>query len=89
MREYVRRHAAPGARLYSDGHMAYAPLEGEFRHKAVRHSVGTCVIGDSHSNGIEAFWSMFRRGYHGTYHQISPKHLYRDLIADTGLPARP
>ena len=66
LRRFVRKHATPGSHVYSDGHGAYALLDGEFTHKAVQHSVGTYVIGDTHSNGIEAFWSMFRRGYHGT-----------------------
>ena len=74
---FVRKHATPGVSVYSDGHSAYKRLDGEYRHKAVQHAVGTYVIGDTHSNGIESFWSMFRRGYHGTYHKISPKHLQR------------
>ena len=77
LRGFVRKHTAPGSHVYSDGHGAYTLLDGEFTHKAVQHSVGTYVIGDTHSNGIESFWSMFRRGYHGTYHKISPKHLNR------------
>ena len=77
LRGFVRKHAAPGAAVYSDGHGAYALLDGEYDHKAVAHSVGTYVIGETHSNGIESFWSTFRRGYHGTYHKISPKHLNR------------
>ncbi|MCY3920072.1 MAG: IS1595 family transposase [Chloroflexi bacterium] len=77
LRAFVRKHAAPGAAVYSDGHGAYTLLDGEYDHKAVAHSVGTYVIGDTRSNGIESFWSMFRRGYHGTYHKISPKHLNR------------
>ena len=77
LREFVRRSAAPGAHVYSDGHGAYALLDGEYDHRAVAHSVGTYVIGETHSNGIESFWSMLRRGYHGTYHQMSGKHLGR------------
>ena len=58
MREYVRRQAAPKATVYSDGHTAYTPLAGEFRHRAVQRSVGTYVIMDTHTNGIEGFWSQ-------------------------------
>ncbi len=46
-------------------------------HEAVKHSVGEYVKGQAHTNSIKAFWSMFKRGYHGTYHQMSPKHLER------------
>ena len=31
----------------------------------------------AHTNGIESFWSMFKRGYHGVYHRMSPEHLDR------------
>ena len=77
LREFVREHTRAGAQVYSDGHGAYTLLEGEYKHNAVQHSVGTYVIGDTHTNGIESFWSMFKRGYIGTYHRMSPKHLDR------------
>ena len=84
LREFVRRTAAPGAAVYSDGHNAYTRLAGEFRHRAVHHAVGTYVIGETHTNGIESFWSMFRRGAYGTYHQMSPRHLPRYVGEFTG-----
>ena len=84
LRHFVRRHAAPGATLYSDGHAAYLPLDGEFTHRAVQHSVGTYVIAQTHTNGIESFWSMLKRGLVGTYHQVSAKHLQRYVGEFTG-----
>ncbi len=77
LRGFVRENTRPGSQVYSDGHSAYVPLEGEYKHDAVQHSVGTYVIGDAHTNGIESFWSMLKRGYVGTYHFMSPKHLDR------------
>ena len=77
LREFVRDNATPKADLYSDGHAAYEPLDGEYKHRAVQHSVGTYVIEQAHTNGIESFWSMLKRGYQGTYHHMSPKHLGR------------
>ena len=73
----MRENTAPRAQVYSDGHCADQSLEGEFKHAAVQHSVGTYVIEQAHTNGIESFWSMLKRGYIGTYHQMSPKHLDR------------
>ena len=43
----------------------------------VRHRAKEYVNGMAHTNGIESFWSMLKRGYHGTYHQMSVKHLDR------------
>ena len=77
LRGFVREHTAPGAQVYSDGHGAYTPLEGEYKHNAVQHSVGTYVIEQTHTNGIESFWSTLKRVHKGVYHKISPKHLDR------------
>lgn len=38
---------------------------------------GEYVNGQAHTNGIESFWAMLKRGYHGTYHHFSAKHLDR------------
>ena len=46
-------------------------------HETVCHGAGEHVRGDVHVQGIESFWSMFKRGYHGTYHHMSAKHLDR------------
>ena len=77
LRGFVREHTAPGAQVYSDGHGAYTLLEGEYKHNAVQHSAGTYVIEQAHTNGIESFWSMLKRGYMGTFHHFSAKHLQR------------
>ena len=72
---FVDDHAAPGAELYTDDASAY---KGSDRpHYTVRHSTGQYVVGDVHTNGIESFWAMLKRSYHGVYHRMSPKHLHR------------
>ena len=43
----------------------------------IKHSVGEYVSHMAHVNGVEAFWSLLKRGFHGTYHKMSPKHLDR------------
>ena len=80
LRGFIRRHVVPAADLYTDDAYAYRGLA---RHNAVRHGIGEYVRGPVHTNGIEAFWSIFKRGYHGTYHQMSPKHLDRYLAEFT------
>ena len=84
LRGFVREHARSGSRVYSDGHGAYMALEGEYKHSYVQHSVGTYVIEQAHTNGIESFWSMLKRGYIGTFHQMSEKHLQRYVTEFAG-----
>ena len=53
-------------------------------HKVVNHSVKEYVRDRAHTNGIESFWAMLKRGYHGTYHQWSAKHLDRYVTEFAG-----
>ena len=71
---FVVEHTRPGSKVYTDEHGAYRGLPN---HETVKHSVSEYVNGQAHTNGVESFWSMLKRGYHGTYHQMSPKHLQR------------
>ncbi len=61
--------------VYTDEARAYSGLPRE--HQAVGHGVGEFVREQAHTNGMESFWSMMKRGYTGTYHHMSPKHLHR------------
>ena len=45
--------------------------------RTVRHSVSEYVRGQAHTNGMESFWAVLKRGYEGTYHWMSGKHLGR------------
>lgn len=56
----------------------------DFDHKTVKHSVGEYVNGQAHTNGIKSFWSMLKRSYRGTYHQMSVKHLGRYVAEFAG-----
>ena len=66
-----------GAKLFTDEAGAYNILDPYYDREAVNHSAGEYVRGMAHTNGIESFWSMLKRGYQGTYHKMSPKHLAR------------
>ncbi len=72
---FVHESADRDAAVYTDGSRAYLGLNRE--HGVVEHSVGEYVDGLVHTNGIESFWSMLKRGHTGTYHQMSAKHLHR------------
>ena len=63
--------------VYSDEAKAYRSIPRE--HFSVNHGVGEFVREQAHTNGMESFWSMMKRGFDGTYHQMSPKHLPRYL----------
>ena len=73
----LRKHVAVGATLHTDEHMSYGGLTTIYKHEAVNHSSHKYVIGNAHTNGIENFWSLMKRGITGIYHQVSPKHLHR------------
>lgn len=73
---FVRNTTAPGATLYTDEHGSYTGMP-EFDHEAVNHSVKEYVRDMAHTNGIESFWAMLKRGYQGTFHHFSEKHMQR------------
>ena len=74
----VADHAEKGTLVFTDEAKGYLPLRKKgYGHRSVKHSVGQYVDGMAHTNGMESFWAMLKRGYHGTYHQMSPEHLHR------------
>lgn len=72
---FVLENVAADAQLYTDEARAYHGLPQ--RREAVNHSAQEYVRDMAHTNGIESFWAMLKRGYQGTYHQMSEKHLSR------------
>ena len=79
---FVQDRAAVGATVYTDDHASYDGIP--YRHETVRHSVSEYVNGQAHTNGIESFWATLKRGYHGIYHHVSPKHLDRYVSEFSG-----
>ena len=73
----VRKHVEAGSALYSDALESYRGLD-EFQHGVVDHAV-QYVDGKIHTNGLENFWSLLKRGLHGTYVSVEPFHLFRYL----------
>ena len=74
----VRRHVKAGAALYTDALLSYEGLSGEYAHQVIDHAV-EYVNGRVHTNGLENFWSLLKRGIGGTYVSIEPFHLFRYL----------
>ena len=79
---FVTEHTAPGATVYTDEASAYKGMP--FHHEAVAHGTGEYVRGMAHTNGLESFWSLMKRGYMGIYHKMSPKHLDRYVTEFAG-----
>ena len=74
---FVSKSVKSGGMVYTDENRSYAPVSGRYKHETVNHGIGEYVRGHVHTNGIESFWALFKRGKKGTYHKMSPKHLHR------------
>ena len=66
-----------GTVIMTDEWIGYKKLSATFSHQVVKHGEGQYVVGDAHTNGIEGFWALFKRGIVGQYHQISERHIDR------------
>jgi transposase-like protein len=74
----IQKHISPEAVIMSDDYSAYDSLNKTFKdHKVVKHSQQEYVRGEVHTNTIEGFWSMMKRGINGIYHHVSKEHLHR------------
>ena len=74
----VKKHVEAGAALYTDFLLSYDGLASDYAHKVVDHAE-RYVDGQVHTNGLENFWSLFKRGIAGTYVSVEPFHLFRYL----------
>lgn len=74
LQEFIKDNVEPGTTVYTDEHRGYQGLDN---HETVNHSVGEYVRDQAHTNGIESFWALLKRGYTGTFHKMSKKHLHR------------
>ena len=79
---FVYNNAAQGAQLYTDSATAYQ--NSDRPHETVKHSVSEYVNGQAHVNGVESFWAVLKRAYHGVYHHVSKKHLNRYVAQFAG-----
>jgi transposase-like protein len=74
----IREHVEPGAALITDEMAGYKGLGKEYVHQIIDHAV-EYVNGRVHTNGMENFWSLLKRGLGGTYVAVEPFHLFRYL----------
>jgi transposase-like protein len=75
----IRAHVKAESAIYTDALMSYQGLrEQNFQHEVIDHAEGY-VNGQVHTNGLENFWSLLKRGLKGTYVSVEPFHLFRYL----------
>jgi transposase-like protein len=77
LQKEVREHVVAGSAIFTDSLKSYEGLT-EFQHEVVDHAV-EYVRGEVHTNGLENFWSLLKRGLKGTYISVEPYHLFRYL----------
>ena len=84
MNGVVKKYVVPGSVVYTDELGSYRRIgflrdrQGkplDYRHRTIRHKGGVYVHGDIHTNCVEGFWSLLKRGISGVYHSVSPKYL--------------
>ncbi len=73
--EAVWNNVADDALLMTDEALKYLNVLADYKRESVNHSAGEWVRGNAHTNGVENYWSVMKRGVYGIYHQVSYKHL--------------
>jgi hypothetical protein len=74
----VRRTVEPGSEVFTDALKSYIGLDDEYVHQVIDHAEAY-ARGKVHTNGLENFWSLLKRGIRGTYVNVEPFHLFRYL----------
>jgi transposase-like protein len=76
LQSQIREHVETGAAIFSDELKSYEGLGADYQHAVINHAV-EYVNGNVHTNAMENFWSLLKRGLHGTYISVEPFHLFR------------
>ena len=85
LRPIILEHVdADNTVLMTDGHPAYRSMGRHLPHEVIDHEVEYVRDGHVHTQGIENYWSIFKRGLYGTYHHMSREHLHRYLAEFCG-----
>ncbi len=78
LQNMIKETVQDGSTIYTDENLGYSGLNKKgYKHKTVNHGVGEYIKEQAHTNGMESFWSMLKRGHTGIYHYMSRKHLQR------------
>lgn len=78
LKPIIQQHVEPGTEIHTDALKSYIGLDSESTHRVVDHA--ECYVNDNvHTNGLENFWSLFKRCIKGTHISVEPFHLFRYL----------
>lgn len=75
LQSYIRANVKEGAEIMTDEWKSYNGLSLLYGHSVVKHAYGEYVNGACHTNTLEGFWSLLKRGVVGQFHYVTPKHL--------------
>ena len=78
LQKNIREHVEAGSAIFSDELKSYNGLSNDYQHAVINHAV-EYANGTVHTNTMENFWSLLKRGLHGTYISVEPFHLFRYL----------
>jgi transposase-like protein len=76
LQSHVRQNVSTGSQVFTDELVSYWGLDADYVHQIVNHAE-EYVRGNVHTNGMENFWSLLKRGLNGTYVSVEPFHLFR------------
>jgi hypothetical protein len=72
----IEAKVLPASMIYTDDYKVYNPLADRgYSHRRINHTAKVYVVGSTHTNTIEGFWSLLKNGIRGVYHSVSRKHL--------------
>ena len=74
----IWEHVEAGFAIFTDELKLYNGLSNDYQHSIINHAV-EYANGTVHTNTMEIFWSLLKRGLHGTYISVEPFHLFRYL----------
>ena len=75
--KFISDNVVEGSRVNTDEWLGYRKLHKMFDHRVVNHKSHQYVEGDVHTNTLEGFWALFKRGIRGVYHLMSAKHMQK------------
>jgi transposase len=72
----VKKFVLPDSTVFTDDFASYAGLKAEgYRHRRINHSAGVYVLGTTHTQTVEGYWSLVKNGIRGVYHSVGKEYL--------------